>query len=69
MDDDELIAAMVSGDDTALWAALRAGAGTSRRSDCRRSGADHRARIAAIRPGKLSVTASGSLGEYRAAGP
>ena len=29
MDDDEPIAAMVSGDDTALWAALRAGAGTS----------------------------------------
>jgi hypothetical protein len=28
MDDDELIAAMVSGDDTALWAALRAGSGT-----------------------------------------
>jgi ATP-dependent protease HslVU (ClpYQ) peptidase subunit len=29
MDDDELIAAIVSGGDTALWAALRAGAGTS----------------------------------------
>jgi hypothetical protein len=29
MDHDELIAAMVSGDDTALWAAPRAGAGTS----------------------------------------
>jgi hypothetical protein len=29
MDDDELIAAMVSGDDPAQWAAPRAGAGTS----------------------------------------